>query len=453
MIEELKIYKNKKIFFSGIGGVSMSSLAIILKNEGYSVLGSDMKSSSNTDKLTEQGIDVIIGQRDSNITSDIGLLVRTAAVSADSPEIKKAESMGIKVIERSTLLGLIMKSYTNRINICGTHGKTTTTSMVSLALIHAGVEPTVTVGGDFDKIGGNLKIGKKDYFICEACEYVESFLEFYPSISIILNIEADHLDYYKDINHIKSAFEKFANKTDDMIIANSDDENIIDVLSRINNKKIVFFGIDSGKYRAKNIKYDRLTTQYDLYKDNVFVAKITLKVAGKHNVLDSLSVCALCMELGIDISCAKSALFDFGGADRRMQLKGEKNGVLIYDDYAHHPTEIKTTIESVMQKKPKRFVALFQPHTYSRTKALKDEFISVLSEIEKVYITDIYAAREKDPGDIHSKNLVENIPGAIYAGNLDDAEKTIKSELREGDIFVTIGAGNVYTVGEKILKD
>ncbi len=452
MIDELEIYKNKKVFFSGIGGVSMSSLAIILMDNGFCVCGSDMKKSGNTEKLAKLGIDVKIGQEATNITNEIGLVVRTAAVSVDSPEITEAMKLGIDVMERSTLLGLVMKAYKNRINICGTHGKTTTTSMASLMLMYSGVEPTITVGGDFEKIGGNLKIGKKDFFVCEACEYVESFLEFYPSISIILNIEEDHLDYYRDLEHIKSAFYKFAEKTDDMIIANADDENINDILSRLENKKVVTFGINNGKYRALNIKYDRLTTQYDLFLNDVFVAKITLKVAGKHNVLDSLSVCALCMELGMDISCAKSALFDFCGANRRMQLKGEKDGIFIYDDYAHHPTEIKTTIESVKQKKPKRFVALFQPHTYTRTKALKDDFIKVLSEIDKVYITDIYAAREKDTGEIHSKDLVESIPSAIYTGSLEDSYKIISKELKEGDIFVTIGAGNVFEVGEKLLN-
>lgn len=453
VLMELNCYKNKKIFFSGIGGVSMSSLAMILKNNGFCVMGSDRAESSNTKKLKDAGIDVIIGQKKENITSDIGLIVRTAAVSMDNPEILSGISFGIDIMERSTLLGLVMKDYKNRVNVCGTHGKTTTTSMIALAFMYDNLEPTVTVGGDFRKMGGNLLLGKKDYFVCEACEYVESFLEFYPSVSVFLNIEEDHLDYYKDIEHIKSAFYKFALKTEELIVANGDDKNVCDVMGKLKNKNIVFFGLGNGKYVAKNIKFDRHTTQYDLFCDNVFVAKITLKVAGIHNVYNSLSVCAVCMEKGIDIESAKSALFDFEGADRRMQYKGTVHGAEIFDDYAHHPTEIRTTIESVKQKHPKRFMALFQPHTYTRTKALKNEFIEVLKDVEKLYIADIYAAREKDPGDVSSKDLCVGLPNAAYVGNLENAYEKIKNELKEGDIFVTIGAGNVYTVGEKIVKE
>lgn len=449
----LNCYKNKKIFFSGIGGVSMSSLALILKNNGFDVCGSDRTESSNTIKLKNERINVVIGQNKENINSDIGLIVRTAAVSTDNPEILQGVSLGIDIMERSTLLGLVMKDYTNRVNVCGTHGKTTTTSMLALLFMYANLEPTVTVGGDFKKMGGNLLLGKKDYFVCEACEYVESFLEFFPSVSVFLNIEEDHLDYYKDINHIKSAFYEFALKTEELIVANGDDENVCDVMAKLEDKKVVFFGIENGKYVAKNIKFDRYTTTYDLFVDDVFTAKITLKVAGIHNVYNSLSVCAVCMEKGIDIENAKSALFDFEGADRRMQYKGTVNGAEIFDDYAHHPTEIRTTIESVKQKHPKHFVALFQPHTYTRTKALKNEFKDVLKDIEKLYVADIYAAREKDPGDISSKDLCEGLSNAHYVGSLENAYEKIKNELTEGDIFVTIGAGNVYTVGEKLVDE
>ena len=444
-------FKDKRVFFSGIGGVSMSSLAMILANNGFSVCGSDRTRSHITDKLTENGINVHYTQEASNI-SDIGLVVRTAAIANDNPEILRAAELNIPVMERCTLLGQVMKNYKERINIAGTHGKTTTTSMMALILMYAGVNPTITVGGDFDKIGGNLLIGGKDYFVCEACEYVESFLEFFPTSSIILNVEVDHLDYYRDLEHIKEAFKKFILKTDGIIMANGDDRNICDISAGITDKSIIMFGIKNGKYRAKNIVYNKSTTEYDLYCDTVFIGRITLKVAGEHSVYNSLAAAGLALELGIDISHIKSGLFDFTGAKRRMEFVGTlPDNILIYDDYAHHPTEIKTTISSIRQKNPKRLAALFQPHTYTRTRALKNEFIEVLKDVDRLYISDIYAAREKDTGDIHSNDLISNIDGAIYIDDLENAAKIIKQDLKSGDIFVTIGAGDVYKVGREIL--
>ena len=449
---DIKNFNGKKIFFSGIGGVSMSSLAIVLKNNNYQVSGSDRNSSKITDLLIENGITDIKFEQTAENIKNIDLLVRTAAISNDNPEIVKAKELNIPIMERSTLLGQIMREYDERINVSGTHGKTTTTAMMSLVLMYAGLKPTVMVGGDFDKIGGNFLSGNKDYFVCEACEYVESFLEFYPTSSIILNVEEDHLDYYKDIEHIKSAFKKFALKTEKIVMANSDDENIID-LTKDFSSKIIYFGINNGKYRAKNIVYNKSTTEYDLYAENVFLAKITLKVAGKHSVLNSLAVAGLSNELGIDISHVKTALFDFTGAKRRMEFICESNGITIYDDYAHHPTEILTTISSLRQKNPTRIVALFQPHTYTRTKALKADFIKALSSIDKLYICDIYAAREKNPGDVHSKDLVEMLPNAEYVGDVEAAAKAIEKELKSGDYFVTIGAGDVYKAGLVVKED
>ena len=453
MVLSINDFKAEKIFFSGIGGVSMSSLAMILKNNGFSVCGSDRASSHITEKLEREGIKVYYTQEEKNI-SNIGLVVRTAAISDDNPEIIKAREQKIPIMERCTLLGQLMKNYNERINIAGTHGKTTTTSMMSLILMYAGLSPTVTVGGDFDKIGGNLLIGEKDYFVCEACEYVESFLEFFPTSSIILNIEADHLDYYRDIEHIKEAFGKFILKTQNIIMANGDDANICDISKKLKDKSIILFGIKNGKYKAKNIVFNKSTTEYDLYSDSVFIGRITLKVAGEHSVYNSLAVSGLALELGIDISYIKSGLFDFTGAKRRMEFIGSfRDDILVYDDYAHHPTEIKTTISSLNQKNPKRTVVLFQPHTYTRTRALKNEFIEVLKGADKLYISDIYAAREKDPGDVHSNDIATQIEGAVYIDNLENAAEIIKKELRDGDIFVTVGAGDVYKVGRKILED
>ena len=449
---DIKNFKQKKVFFSGIGGVSMSSLAMILRHNGYQVLGSDRNLSETADKLMKSGIQVIIGQKKENI-SDVGIVVRTAAVADDNPEIIAAKEKKIPVMERSTLLGQVMREYAERINISGTHGKTTTTAMMGIVLIYAGLAPTITVGGEFSKIGGNLLIGENDFFVCEACEYVESFLQFYPTSSIVLNIEADHLDYYRDIEHIKSAFRKFIEKTEKLVVANGDDPNILDVISDTEDQNIVLFGIENGKYRAKNIEYLKSITNYDLYCDNVFLGKITLKVAGKHNVLNSLAVSALSLELGIDISYVKSALFDFTGTKRRMEYLGDYGDIPVYDDYAHHPTEIETTISSLRQKTTGRIVAIFQPHTYSRTKSLKKEFIKTLSKFDKLFILDIYSAREKDLGEIHSKDLLPALNNATYIGSSENAAAVIERELKKGDIFVTVGAGDVNIIGETLVKN
>ena len=442
---------SKKIFFSGIGGVSMNALALILKEAGYEVLGSDRSSSAITDRLSENGISVFIGQKAENITPDIGLLVRTAAVPMDAPEVLRAIELQIPVMERCTLLGLVMKNYRERLNICGTHGKTTTTSMAALCLMRAGKEPTVTVGGDFPQINGNLLLGKRDYFVCEACEYVESFLEFFPSSTILLNIEEDHLDYYRDIAHIRSAFQKFVDKTEHLVVANADDENIMKL--SFSHCRAVFFGIQNGDYRGENIVFFKDFTEYDVAYRGEIIAHVKLRVAGMHNVLNSLSVFALCRELGIDTKPVLEALWEFGGAKRRMEYKGLYHTVPVYDDYAHHPTEIETTLSSIRQKNPKRLVMLFQPHTYTRTKALREDFIRVLGKADVVCMLDIYAAREKDTGEISSRHLCDKIPGSIYTPTMADAKRELKRILQEGDIFVTVGAGDVYRVGEALLLE
>ena len=441
--------KAKKVFFSGIGGVSMNALALILKDAGYQVYGSDRSSSHITDHLSEQGIPVFIGQKAENVEG-MELVVRTAAVPLDAPEIIRANELGIPVMERSTLLGLVMKHYGERINICGTHGKTTTTSMTAFALMKAGRKPTVTVGGDFPQIGGNLLLGNKDYFVCEACEYVESFLQFFPSATILLNIEEDHLDYYRDICHIRSAFQKFVDKTEHIIVANADDANVR--LLKFPEGKTVFFGIEHGDFRAKNIVFSDIRTDYDVQYGEEILAHVVLRVSGKHNVLNSLSVIVLMHSLHIPLAPVLEAMQEFGGTKRRMEYKGDFLGVPVYDDYAHHPTEIAATISSARQKHCKRLVMLFQPHTYTRTKTLKDDFIRVLRDVDCLYIADIYAAREKDTGEISSRDLVEQIPGATYTPSLVDALREIRSCLREGDIFVTVGAGDVYQMGEGLLS-
>lgn len=444
--------KGSSVYFIGIGGVSMSSIAKLLKADGHKVKGSDMNASYNVKSLQNEGIEVYIGHKKENI-EDYDLVVYTAAISSDNPELTEAHTRKLLTVERCDLLGEIMRSYKYPVNISGTHGKTTTTSMVSSIFLEAGLSPTVSIGGDFNKIGGNLNIGTKEYFICEACEYVESFLKFYPYFTVILNIEADHLDYFKDIEHIKSAFLKFAEKTDDngAVIINGDDKNCLDIKKHI-TKRVYTFGLGrENDIYAENISYVNGFPSFDVYYESKLLGNVTLGVLGEHNVMNALSA-ILCAHLsGISFNKIKEGLKDFEGAKRRFEFKGTFKGAQVYDDYAHHPTEIETTINSAHKKDYDNLYIVFQPHTYTRTIALMDDFAAVLSKAENVIIADIYAAREKNIYDISSKDLADKIPGAKYMGSFEEIEEYLKSVLNENDIILTVGAGDVFKIGENLL--
>ncbi len=452
-----KIFPPATIHMIGIGGISMSGLAEILKNKGYIVKGSDMKDSDIIEKLRKTGIPVAIGHKAENV-KDADAVIFTAAVKKDNPEYLEAEKRGIPLIERSVLLGEITRMYSDTIAIAGTHGKTTTTSMISAAFLEAEKDPTISVGGELNIIDGNYKIGNSKYFITEACEYVESFLEFSPKVAVILNVEADHLDYYRDIEHIKSAFEKFENRLTEngTAVLNIDDENSKHLISNKKCNKVTFGIKNSADYAAKNIMIEKDLTTYDLYVKDKFCEKIELKIPGIHNVYNSLACIAVCDIYGLKPDAVKRALKEFGGAKRRFEKKGEYNGALIYDDYAHHPSEIRATLSAAKGKKSKRIICVFQPHTYTRTKTLLKEFSEAFYGADSVIITDIYAAREKDNGEISSKDLVNKIKetsdNAIYMADFSEIEKYLKEKLQPGDLFLTIGAGDVYKIGEDIIE-
>ncbi len=441
-----------RIHFIGIGGVSMSSLAKLLKNDGHIITGSDINESANVRTLKAAGIEVYIPQSADNI-KNYDLVVYTAAVKEDNPELKKARESGILTVERCVLLGEMMKGYSCPINVSGTHGKTTTTSMLAEIFVSGDKKPTVSVGGNLSAIGGNLLIGEKDYFICEACEYVESFLKFFPAMSVVLNIEADHLDYFSGIDHIKSAFHKFGELTSDTIIYNGDDENC-KVLDDLKNKKLYTFGIlKSNDFYADNIKTETNGGySYDLYYKNDFIIRITLSVPGKHNVYNSLAALAAAYLSGVNMESAASALKTFSGAERRFEYKGEFNGAKVYDDYAHHPSEIDALLTAVEKIEKSRLFIVFQPHTYTRTLSLMDDFAAVLKKTENLIIADIYAAREKNIYGISSKDLADKISGAIYMESFEKIEEYLKNTLKEGDLFITVGAGNVFEIGERLIK-
>ena len=453
--------KKNHIYFVGIGGISMSGLAEILLSRGCSVSGSDINRSDTVKHLESLGIKVNIGQKAENITPDIDLMVYTAAVKQDNPELVAARAYGIKIIERAVLLGKIMSEYKISVAVAGTHGKTTTTSMLSEIAMSAGVDPTLSIGGILPSINGTTRIGSSDCFIAEACEYCDSFLKFYPFLEIILNIDADHLDYFKDINHIRRSFKAFAEQAspEGCIIINSGIPDFGEIIKNAKSK-VITYGSDPKKsdFYPENIIFDTNgCSAYDLcFKGNI-LGRIELKVPGDHNVLNSLAAAAAAVCLGIYFGNAAEGLRAFCGTHRRFEFKGTVQGVTVYDDYAHHPTEIEATLSAARRSFPdKKIWCIFQPHTYSRTLALMNKFAAAFNDADRIIVTDIYAAREKDTGVVSAEDLVKNIKSnnknAIYIGDFSEIENYILSNCSNSDLLITMGAGDVYLVGERLIK-
>lgn len=447
------------IHFIGIGGISMSGLAEILHNANFFVSGSDSKESNITKHLESLGITILYGQRASNITKNIDLVVYTAAIRKDNPEYLAVIENNIPIMDRAELVGQIMSNYKNSIAISGTHGKTTTTSMLSDIFLEAGLDPTISVGGILKEIGGNIRIGHSEHFITEACEYTNSFLKFNPKVSIILNIEEDHLDFFKDIDDIRHSFKQFAEKLpeDGLLIINGDIHNPNDITKDL-KCKVINYGVGQGHYHysATNIDYDEFGRgNYDLTKDGVIIDHITLNVIGLHNISNSLSVIALSHELGIPMEAIKKGLIKFHGTERRFEYKGEIGGLTIIDDYAHHPTEIEATLKSALKYPHKTTWCVFQPHTYTRTKVFLKDFAKALSYADKIILSDIYAAREPDPGDISSRDLLKELSylgkDVYYFPSFDEIENFILLNCTNGDLLITMGAGDIVKVGESLL--
>ncbi len=447
-----KYSKNSHIHFIAIGGISMSGLAEILLKRGFKVSGSDSQKSHITDKLESLGAKIYIGQKRENITSP-DLVVYSAAIKADNPEFEAAVESGAEIIDRATLLGALMREYRFPIAISGTHGKTTTTSLMSHIMLAAKADPTISIGGELASIGGNIRVGKNDYFICEACEYHESFLKFSPKVNIILNIEADHLDYFKDLDHIISTFAKLADLTpsDGATVINIDNHNVLKAVAGCDKKIITCSLLSDADYVAKNISFEKGVPSFDVYENGNFLGRVNLSVCGEHNVMNSLCAIAASRFLGIDFEVIAKGLSDFCGVGRRFELKGVKNGVTVIDDYAHHPTEIKTTLKSAIAKAEGKVFCVFQPHTYTRTYTLFDDFVNVFSGQKNLIITDIYAAREKDTGLVSARKLTDAIDGAIYIPDFSECVDFLEQNTKEGDLIITIGAGNVYKIAEDFL--
>lgn len=454
---EIDFHKPVRVHFCGIGGVSMSALAELLQSEGFRVSGSDMNESQMTRQLEENGITIRIGQRAENITDDIDLVVYTAAIADDNPELSEARRRGLPVISRAQLLGQLMKNYRCPLAIAGTHGKTTTTSMISEMLMAAGTDPTIHVGGILPSIGGNLRIGGRDYFVSEACEYTDSFLQFFPRISVVLNIEEDHLDYFADIHAIRRSFRKFMEllPEDGLLIINGDIADLDELTGGL-RCRVVTFGTDaSSDYSPADISFDESGRgQYRLVHDGEDCV-VKLGVVGMHNILNSLAALAVTDALDIDRDTALEALRAFHGAARRFELKGKLGGITIMDDYAHHPTEIRTTLTAALNYPHKKLRCVFQPHTYTRTKAFLADFADALSLADEVILADIYAAREKNTIGISSRDLEalmkEKGCNVHYFPYFDDIENHLLTHAEDGDLILTMGAGDIYKVGEKLL--
>lgn len=453
-------FKNshQKIHFIGIGGISMSGLAQIMHTNGFSISGSDINTSKATKHLQSLGITVLCGHSKANITDDIDLVVYTAAIASDNPELMATHNKNIPSLTRAEFLGQLMRNYDYPVCISGTHGKTTTTSMMSHVLLAADADPTITVGGILDSIFGNIRIGKSEYFVTEACEYCDSFLNFYPRIGVILNIEEDHMDYFKDIYHIRQSFYKFAQRmpTDGILIING---SIADLNSFTKGLdcKIETFGLDiNNTWYAANIVYDEdACASFDIIYLGQPLGRITLKVPGEHNIYNALSVCASANYMDIPFPYWIEGFSSYGGTHQRFELKGVLKGITIIDDYAHHPTEVKVTLEVTKKRPHNKVWCVFQPHTYTRTKTFLGEFANALSLADEIIVSDIYAAREKNPGDIHSQDLVKEIhklgKSAIYINNFDDITTHLLEHCVPGDLIITMGAGNINIVADELL--
>ncbi len=454
------MYKDKRIHMIGIGGISMSAIARLLKNEGAIVTGSNTENNDNVKKLIQEGIDVYIGNNDSLITENTDIVIYTKAVSETDPELVKANKLNLTIYERATFLGILSKGYKNSICISGTHGKSTTTGIASLAFLEAGLNPTIQIGAILPEIGGNLKLGGNDYFVMEACEYKNSFLNFFPTSIIITNIELDHTDFFKDLEDFINSFQKYINllPNDGYLILNNDDQNSkkLDV-SHINN--VITYAVNNeADFTARNISYNDLGfASFEVYHEEKYLTTLDLNIRGIHNVYNSLAVFALLYNHNANIDDIKRGIEKYKGVERRFEYVGKYNEITVYDDYAHHPTEVETTYNTVKSMTYNKSYAVFQSHTFSRTKEFLNEFAEVLSKFDNVIIAPIYPARETNTYNVSEDMLVDLIKdknkNVIYIDSYDKIVTHLKDVVTDGDLIITVGAGPVNEVAKKIVNN
>lgn len=447
------------IYFIGIGGISMSGLAEILASRGHQVSGTDVKETAVTKHLQSLGIHINFGHRAENITDDITLVVYTAAIHDDNPELRAAHEKGIRIMDRAHLLGQIMDEYHDSVAVSGTHGKTTTTSMVSEILLAAEKDPTITVGGILPTIGSNLRIGNSPYFVAEACEYFDSFLQFNPFIAIILNVESDHLDYFKTLENIRRSFHAFAQRVPDkgLLVISEKIDNVEELTEGLTCRVETFGLSEKANWRAENIVHEADgRNSFDVYHNGAFFTTIHLHIPGEHNITNALAAIAASAFLGAAPEDCVKGLHHYTGTERRFQLKGKKDGITVIDDYAHHPTEIKAALAAAQNVQHNTTWCVFQPHTFSRTRFLFDEFGEAFGDADEIIIADIFAARETDDGTVSAAQLAERIAqtgkSARYVGDFAAIEAYLREHCKSDDLLMTVGAGDVYKIGENFLK-
>ncbi|MBH1942124.1 UDP-N-acetylmuramate--L-alanine ligase [Mobilitalea sibirica] len=462
---KIELNKPCRIHFIGIGGISMSGFAEYLHNKDFIVSGSDSTESKITDHLSDLGIKVYYGNRAANITSDIDVVVYTAAIMKDNEEYIEVQKRGIPALSRAEMIGQLMLNFDNAVTVSGTHGKTTTTSMLSIIFMEGDMDPTISVGGILECIGGNTRTGNSEHFIIEACEYTNTFLEFYPKRSIILNIDADHLDFFKDLEDIRNSFHLFAKRIpkEGQLFINGEIDRYEEITKDL-ACEVFTYGIADPNHRSKDMAFDYAadniefhlgTGSFDLYYKGEYVDRIVLNTLGLHNISNSLPTIGVALQTGIPIDKVKAALLKFKNSKRRFDYKGNIGGVDIIDDYAHHPTEVTATLTSARAYSKGTVWCVFQPHTYSRTKHLLKDFAKALSLADKIVLTDIYASREKDPGDISSKDLVKELElmgkEVYYSPSFDEIENFLLQNCMNGDLLITMGAGDIGSIGESLL--
>ncbi len=437
----------KRVHLVGIGGVSMRPLGLVLKGMGLEVSGSDMNSSVSTDELIASGIRVEIGHRAENVLG-ADCVIRTAAVHNDNPEIAGARAAGIPVFERAQAWGVIMRAYRNAICVSGTHGKTTTTSMVAHVLMEAQQDPTVMIGGYLPLLRAGHRVGNGDTILLESCEYCDSFLNFFPTLAVILNVEADHLDYFKDLQDVQKSFRAFAQLSTGGILANGDDANTVQTLQGLD---YISFGLaEENRVHGEGISED--WRSFDVICDGKKYCHVSLAVYGRHNALNALAAAGAAWMMGLPGDAVERGLASFRGAGRRMEFKGNFRGADVYDDYAHHPGELAATMDSVRAMGYKRVIVAFQPHTYTRTKALFDDFVRELKKPDVVVLAEIYAARERNTVGISSRDLLAQLDGGYYCATLPEVKEQLAALAQPGDVILTVGAGDIYRAGEALLK-